>query len=94
MITREQLETAIGEDYEHKSFTNKGIDHDLTVINLLRQRIPFEKEQSIIQGANHDVVYLIDIDIACEYLLQEDLAVLQECNVIFDEESDCLSLFV
>ena len=95
MITIEQLKSAIGPDAEDRHpFQNRTIDHDVTLINLLRERIPFDDEKNIIKGANHDVVYLIDIDTALKYLNEEDLLVLIECNTVFDEESDCLSLYV
>lgn len=94
MITRQQLEDAIGEDSDKSPFKNKNIDHDLTLINLLRERVPFSVENEIIAGAEHDEIFLIEIDVALKYLNEEDLLVLIECNTLIDTEGDCLALYV
>jgi hypothetical protein len=93
MITREQLETALDER-NIKPFITKDIDHDVKAITLLRERIPYEKCKSIISGADYDVVYLCNIDIAAQYLIEEDLLVLADCNCWLDSNSECIALFV
>jgi len=93
MITQEQLEEAL--DGDNKTpFQTKDIDHDLRAINLLRERIPYEVCRSIIGGAEHDVLYLCDVEKAIPYLREEDLEILADCNVWLDNESDSLALFV
>lgn len=92
MITREQLEEAFGDD--RQAFTVNTIDHDATVIALLRERIPYEVCHSVIGGAEHDVLYLVDVEKALPYLTTSDLAVLADCNCWVDEDADCIALFV
>lgn len=92
MITREQIETALSDDKE--SFVTKNVDHDVIAINLLRERIPYDKCKSIISGAGHDVLYLCDVDEAVPFLTEDDLKVLADCNCWIDEDNDCIALFV
>jgi hypothetical protein len=93
MITREQLESALNDDTK-ASFVTKDIDRDVKVINLLRERIPYEKCKSIIGGAEHDVLYLCDVEEAIPYLNEDDLLVLADCNCWIDDDVDSLALFV
>ena len=93
MVTREQIETVL-DDESKASFVTKNIDHNVKVITLLRERIPYEECKSIIGGAEHDVLYLCDVDKALPYLSEEDLDVLADCNCWIDEECDCIALFV
>jgi hypothetical protein len=92
MITREQLETALGDD--NNEVLTQDIDHAVTAINLLRDRIPYSKVKNIIAGAEHDVVYLCDTEDCLPFLNEDDLKVLVECNVWVDNELDTLALFV
>ncbi len=48
---------------------------------------------SLIEGAGHDVIYSIDIEMALK-ISRDDLIKLRELNWMFDEESDCLACFV
>jgi hypothetical protein len=93
MITREQLEVAL-DDETKASFVTKDIDHDVRAITLLRERIPYEKCKGIIGGAEHDVLYLCDVEKALPYLMEEDLVVLADCNCWIDDDTDSLALFV
>lgn len=92
MIKIEQIQLAFGD--AKTPYKNKGVDHDFVAIQLLRERIPYDRCKSIIQGAEHDVLYLCDVDEVLEYLSEEDLEVLADCNVWLDEDSDSLALFV
>jgi hypothetical protein len=91
MITREQIELAFGDD--RNAFQTKDIDHDLRAITLLRERIPYEACKNIIVAAEHDVIYLCDLETAMPYLNEDDLNVLADCNVWVEEEY-CFALFV
>jgi hypothetical protein len=93
MVTREQLEAAL-DDESKASFVTKNIDHDVKAINLLRERIPYEDCKSIIGGAEHDVLYLCDVEEALPHLTEEDLVVLADCNCWIDDDVDSLALFV
>lgn len=93
MVTREQLETALDPE-TNKPFQSEGIDHDIIAINLLRDRIPHDKHINIIQGAEHDFIYLSPVEDAIPFLLEEDLAILADCNMFIDEDYDCLTLYV
>ena len=91
MITREQLEKALGDD--KNPFKNKE-DHDVKAITLLRSKIPYDICHSIIGGAEHDVLYLCDVEKVLLYLEDTDIEVLADCNVWIDEDNDSLALFV
>lgn len=91
MITREQIEVAFGDD--RKPFKTM-VDHDVAAISLLRERIPYDKVKAIISGAEHDVIYLCDLETAMPFLYEDDLDVLAECNVWVDDDNDCFGLFV
>lgn len=93
MIHREQLEEALNDDTK-ESFVTKGVDHDVIVINLLRERIPYEVCGGVIGGAEHDVLYLCDVEKSLPYLTEDDLKILADCNAWIDRECDCLALFV
>lgn len=93
MITKEQLEEALG-DNKHPFVIEKNIDYTTRVITLLRERIPYEECKRIIGGAEHDKIYLCSIDDVLPNLSEADLVILADCNCSIDEENDCLALFV
>ena len=91
MVTREQIDAA----FENKSpFSTKNIDYDVKAISLLRERIPYDVCKGIINGAEHDKIYLCDLEDSMPYLTEEDLAVLADCNVLVEREYDSFALFV
>ena len=90
MITREKIEEILSD----KSPFKATVDHDVTAINLLRLRIPYDSCKSIIGGAEHDVIYLCDVETALPYLDETDALVLADCNVGIEEEFECFYLFV
>lgn len=92
MITREEIEEMFGD--KRQPFKNRNVDHDLIAITLLRERIPYEDCKSIIGGAEHDTLYLCDIEIAIKHLNIADVEILADCNVCIDNNFDCLFLFV
>lgn len=92
MITREQVEEAFGDD--KKPFKTKDVDHDVIAISLLREKIPYEVCKNIIAGAEHDILYLCDVDKILPYFDENDLSVLADCNCWLDEDNDCIALFV
>lgn len=91
MVTREELEEGLN---DKKPFQTKNIDHDFRAISLLRERIPYDECKSIIDAAEHDIIYLCDIETVIKYITPEDILVLADCNVLFQEEYECLALFV
>lgn len=93
MVTRKQIKKALDDNTESFKLL-KNIDHDLYALSLLREKIPYDKYNSIIQGAEHDQIFLCDVDDALPYLTIEDLKILADCNMFIDEDHDCLSLFV
>jgi hypothetical protein len=93
MITIEQIRKAFGDDRTPYQI-NKNVDCGFLVISVLRERIPYEKCKRILQGAEHDILYLCDIDEAIDYLSEEDLLILADCNVRLDEDSNSFALFV
>jgi len=94
MITRKQLETALDDESKDPYKIDIDADHDVKVINLLRDKIPYEEVKSIIRGAKDDVIYLCDIDVVLPYLTEDDLIILADCNVWIDTDVDSLALFV
>lgn len=92
MITREQLEKACGDDAE--PFKKDGIDHCFELIKLLRERIPYEKRKRIICDVGYELIYLPDIELVLEYLNEDDLSIIEECNTSISKEFECLFLFI
>lgn len=93
MITLEDVEEILGGDTKVKAFTTKDVDHDAITINLLRSKIPYEVCKSIIIGAEHDKIYLCNVEESLPYLTREDLLILADCNVWFEEDGS-YGLFV
>lgn len=93
MVTRAQIEEALGEDKDAFKI-EKNIDYDARVIILLRYRIPYEVCKRIIGAAEHDQIFLCDVEDAMNHLTEEDLVVLADCNCFIESDHDCLSLFV
>jgi len=91
MVTREQLEEILD---NKKPFQTKGVDHDFVVIKLLRERIPYEVCKSIISGADHDIIYLCEVDDALEYLNESAVYALADGNVFIEDDIDSFALFV
>ena len=92
MITREKLEEILDDDSK-RSFKEKEVDHKMKALTLLRDRIPYEVCKGIIVGAEHDQIYLCDIDEVLPYINEEDANVLADCNLFIDSDCDCLSMF-
>ena len=92
MITREQIEEALGEDKDSFKIL-KNTDTHMYALSLLRERIPYEKCKRIIQAAGHDQIWLCGVDEALEYLTEDDLKMLADCNMFIDSDTDILSLF-
>ncbi len=92
MITRKQLKKILDDD-KKRPFQEKNVDHDIKALNLLRERIPYEVCKGIIGGAEHDQIYLCDIDKVLPYINKDDANVLAECNLFIDDDCDCLSMF-
>ena len=92
MITIEQVELALGDDRE--AFQTKNIDHNLRALTLLREKIPYEVCKDILVGAEHDVVYLCDVEKSLPYLTEDDLNVLADCNVWVYDDGECYAMNV
>lgn len=90
MITIEQVEEAFGDS--RKAYKVKDIDHTTKVITLLRERIPYDIITSIVSGAEHDVIYLCNVEESLDYLSEEDLEILADCNCWLSVY-DCFALF-
>lgn len=91
MITREFLEKCFE---DKKPYSNHDEDHSFKAMSLLRERIPYDKCKNIIGGAEHDALYLCDVEDALPYLTEEDANILADCNCWIDEDVDSLALFV
>jgi hypothetical protein len=91
MITREKFEEILD---SKNPFKEKGIDYTMKGLTLLRDRIPYEVCRDIIGAAEHDKIYLCDIDEVLPYINEDDAKVLADCNFFIDSDCDCLSMFV
>jgi hypothetical protein len=92
MITREKLEE-IMENASLSAYLEEKIDHKMKALMLLRERIPYEVCRGIIGAAEHDIIYLCDIDEVIPYINEDDAKILAECNLFIDSDCDCLSMF-
>ena len=90
MITIQELNEAIDNEDVNKLVGE--VDHDVQLISLLRNRIPYEECNSVICAAEHDQIWLVDANLACEYLLKEDLPIIQNSNCFIDNDS--ISLYI
>ena len=93
MITREKLEEIL-DNYGKRPFKEKEVDHNMKALTLLRDKIPYEVCKGIIGGAEHDQIYLCDIDKVLPYINEDDAKVLADCNLFIDSDYDYLSMFV
>ena len=95
MITREKFDQIFDdENTEIEIFREKGIDHIVKAISLLREKIPYDTCKSVIGCVEHDKIYLCDIDDVLEHIDEQDAIFLVECNLFIDAEFDCLAVFV
>lgn len=103
MITEEQLtrifeshadDWKLPEDEKPQNLPQYKDDPNATAIGLLRSYCPRDKVRTVVQGADHDVIYLIDLKEAYEHLNEEQAHSLAILGVIIDEDNDCLSMFV
>lgn len=66
---------------------------DLHAFLLLDKIIP--NDHSMIASADHDVIYLnIEIEDLEQAVTEEQIIELIRCGVFYDEEFDCLGMFV
>jgi len=95
MITREKLEEILNEkeDLDNFLINEMTFDYRIKVLNLLREKIPYEVCKSIIGTSEHDQIYLCNIDDVLPYINEEDANVLEKCHLIIDDNCDCLVMF-
>jgi len=91
MITREQLEEGLEKENQYGKLKE---DSTIVALLLLRERIPYDVCSRIIGGAEHDVIYLCDVEYALRYLNEEDIIKLADCNIYIDSDVDSLSSFI
>jgi len=91
MITRELLEELLDDEAKNPYKTKE--DHQIKALTLLRERIPYDKCPCIICAAEHDIIYLCDIDIVLPYISDEDAEILADCNLHINDDNDCLAMF-
>ena len=51
-------------------------------------------DKNIVCGANHDIIYSIDIESALDQLTEEDAVKLATLNWMIDDDGDCFACFV
>lgn len=97
MVTKEKFEEyfgKFGKADKTKPFQSGDIDYNFKAIELLRKRVPHEVCKRIIGSVYNDCVYICPATDSLEYLSEEDLNILMDCNVGWDEEVDSFILFV
>jgi hypothetical protein len=87
MITLERLEEILDESPE-----SKHTDRHMAALILLRDRIPYDVCKSIIIGADHDKVFLCEVEYALPYISEADAYILSASRCFI--EDDCFSMFV
>ena len=93
MITKEKLEE-IMENTSSSTYLKEEIDHKMKALILLRERIPYDVCSGIIGAAEHDQIYLCDIDNVLPYINEDDAKILAECKLFIERGCGCLSMFV
>jgi len=79
MITREKLEEILK---SRESFQQtKGLDHKYYALEVLRYNIPYEVCDSIIGCAEHDTLYLCDVEQVLPYIDEEEAYILADCTI-------------
>jgi hypothetical protein len=92
MITLERLTEMFND--ENKFPYKENIDHTMTALSLLRERIPYEICKRIIQSSDQDIMYLCDVNDILDYIDENDVNILMDCNFFIHEDYDCLACFV
>lgn len=72
---------------------NDDIDEKAEAVKLLRDRVPCDVCPRIIQGADHDIVYLPDPEDVIAYLSEDDAMLLRAYGV-FIHDGSTLAMFV
>ena len=93
MISRERLDEILDDDNDSKIVLSDDVDTKYETVKLLRKRIPYDVCGRIIGGADHDIVYLPDVDEVLEYLSEDEVEMLNAYGV-FVHDGDCLAMFV
>jgi hypothetical protein len=102
MITLEQLEEVFQGWELDKVVSPYREDITMTALTLLRQRIPFDECDRIIDyvmsdndySTVGDRIYLCDIYTILLYITIEDAKILKDCNVILDKSISGNSLYI
>ena len=67
---------------------------DLSAFMMIH-KFMINKEADIITSAEHDEIYLSSLDdLDFAKIIEEDIVYLIRCGVRYDEEYDCLAMFV
>ena len=88
-MTEERLIEILSGDVHH----NFSGDMEFEAIKLLRDRIPPNEARQIIQGAEHDKIYLVNVSVAAKFLTEEDAVTLRDL-IVCVEDDEYLFMFV
>lgn len=90
MITIEKLKELLNDN--KNPFQEKNVDYKIKALTLLRNKIPYDVCKSIICSAEHDKIYLCDVDDIIPYINDDDIKILADCNLFIDND-DCLIMY-
>jgi hypothetical protein len=87
-MTREELELIMNED--SGPWTG---DNAFQGLQILRKYVP--EDRNVLEAAEHDIIYSVDVDKILEYgITEEDAKELRRLNWMIDGDSDSLACFV
>lgn len=68
---------------------------DICAFLLLERLVPAKKNLKMIDGADHDIIYIItDAQKLAEVATEDDIRYLVRCGVMYDEDNESLTMFV
>jgi len=91
-MTKKQIIEALDVN-THKTYIDKSRDHEITALHLLRIKIPYSVLPRIIEKVEKDLIVTnVPLDVGVEFLTEEDIAILADCNLA--TKNDKFVLFI
>lgn len=81
------------ESFDYSTY-KKGDNNDLKAFALLDKLVPSEKNEDMVSAAGHDKIWLrVEPDKLAAVVTPEQIKLLHDCGVGYDEETDSLYMF-
>jgi hypothetical protein len=85
----EEFENIIDRDFDFKRLPND--DNAFLGLQIIRKYLPTKG----IEGADHDIIWSVDVDELCAAgITEEDVETLRDLNWMIDTEHGCLACYV